>query len=56
MSKIIHKICPVCESSKLRSKFHGKDYSHSQENFEVLVCELICRKEMGKLIERTILP
>jgi 2-polyprenyl-3-methyl-5-hydroxy-6-metoxy-1,4-benzoquinol methylase len=38
MSKIIHKICPVCESSKLRSKFHGKDYSHSPENFEVLVC------------------
>ena len=38
MSKINHKKCPVCESHKLRSKFHGKDYSHSQENFEVMVC------------------
>ncbi len=38
MSKIVYTSCPICESDQLKLKLELKDYSISQEAFEIVSC------------------
>jgi ubiquinone/menaquinone biosynthesis C-methylase UbiE len=38
MNTVLHHTCPVCNSDSINSFFEGKDYSHTDESFNVVQC------------------